>query len=71
MLSDEEVMQLVASKHMPAYKLEMMLGDYQRGVAIRRKMVLEKLPDKQCLDRLPYTNYDYSYVSDLDQLTFL
>ena len=34
-LTDEEVLLLVDSKHIPAYKLEKQLGDYERGVAIR------------------------------------
>ena len=40
MLSDEEVMLLVSSKELPAYKLEAMLGDHERGVAIRSVMQL-------------------------------
>ena len=35
MLTDEEILQLVSSKHIPAYKLEKALADYERGVAIR------------------------------------
>jgi len=34
-LTDEEVLLLIDSKHIPAYKLEKQLGDYERGVAIR------------------------------------
>ena len=34
-LTDEEVMLLVDSKHIPAYQLEKQLDNYQRGVAIR------------------------------------
>jgi len=39
-LTDEEVLLLVDSKHIPAYKLEKQLGDYERGVAIRYLLIL-------------------------------
>uniref|UniRef100_A0A671VF52 3-hydroxy-3-methylglutaryl-coenzyme A reductase n=1 Tax=Sparus aurata TaxID=8175 RepID=A0A671VF52_SPAAU len=60
LLSDAEVMLLVNSKHIPAYKLEAMMERPERGVAIRRQMISAKLPSPSALSSLPYTNYDYS-----------
>uniref|UniRef100_A0A671VHA7 3-hydroxy-3-methylglutaryl coenzyme A reductase n=1 Tax=Sparus aurata TaxID=8175 RepID=A0A671VHA7_SPAAU len=62
LLSDAEVMLLVNSKHIPAYKLEAMMERPERGVAIRRQMISAKLPSPSALSSLPYTNYDYSKV---------
>lgn len=64
-LTDVEIKQLVDAKHIPAYKLEGTLGDYERGVAIRRQIVLDKLSSAtvELLDKLPYSNYEYLYVS--------
>lgn len=61
-LSDSEVVQLVNSKHIPAYKLEAMMERPERGVAIRRQMISAKLPAPAALSSLPYTDYDYSKV---------
>lgn len=61
-LTDEEIQILVKSKHIPSYKLESMLGDHVRGVAIRRQMLSKQLAVKSALETLPYTNYDYKYV---------
>lgn len=61
-LSDSEVMLLVNSKHIPAYKLEVMMEKPVRGVAIRRKIISAKLPSPSALSCLPYTDYDYSKV---------
>ncbi|MEQ2273665.1 hypothetical protein XENORESO_007238, partial [Xenotaenia resolanae] len=61
-LSDAEVMLLVASKHIPAYKLETLMEKPERGVAIRRQMISAKLSYPSALSTLPYTNYDYSKV---------
>ncbi|XP_023142348.2 3-hydroxy-3-methylglutaryl-coenzyme A reductase-like [Amphiprion ocellaris] len=61
-LSDDEVMQLVNFKHIPAYKLEAMMERPERGVAIRRQMISAKLPSPSALSSLPYTDYDYSKV---------
>ncbi|KAM8759941.1 3-hydroxy-3-methylglutaryl-coenzyme A reductase-like [Acanthopagrus schlegelii] len=62
LLSDAEVMLLVNSKHIPAYKLEAMMERPERGVAIRRQMISAKLPFPSALSSLPYTDYDYSKV---------
>ncbi|XP_025077274.1 3-hydroxy-3-methylglutaryl-coenzyme A reductase-like isoform X2 [Pomacea canaliculata] len=61
-LTDEEVMLLVQKKHIPSYKLEKVLNSYERGVHIRRQMLLLQLPSRSVLDHLPYINYDYSLV---------
>lgn len=61
-LSDSEVMLLVNSKHIPAYKLEITMEKPVRGVAIRRQMISTKLPSPTALSSLPYTDYDYSKV---------
>uniref|UniRef100_A0A7N6BQL7 3-hydroxy-3-methylglutaryl coenzyme A reductase n=1 Tax=Anabas testudineus TaxID=64144 RepID=A0A7N6BQL7_ANATE len=61
-LSDDEVMLLVNTKHIPAYKLEAMMESPERGVAIRRQIISAKLPSPSALSSLPYTHYDYSKV---------
>ena len=61
-LTDEEVIKLVESKHIPFYKIEGMLGDYERGVSIRRTIVEQNLKASGAIENLPYTNYDYTYV---------
>ncbi|KAM9392468.1 3-hydroxy-3-methylglutaryl-coenzyme A reductase-like [Pholidichthys leucotaenia] len=61
-LSDAEVMMLVNSKHIPAYKLEAMMEKPERGVAIRRQMISPQLPFPSALSSLPYTDYDYAKV---------
>lgn len=61
-LSDAEVMMLVNAKHIPAYKLEAMMESPERGVMIRRKMLLPKLPKSSALTSLPYKDYNYSQV---------
>uniref|UniRef100_A0A9J7ZKN7 3-hydroxy-3-methylglutaryl coenzyme A reductase n=1 Tax=Cyprinus carpio carpio TaxID=630221 RepID=A0A9J7ZKN7_CYPCA len=61
-LSDEEVIVLVNSKHIPAYKLEAIMESPERGVMIRRKMLSPKFPEPTALTRLPYKDYDYSKV---------
>ncbi|KAJ9589270.1 hypothetical protein L9F63_017515 [Diploptera punctata] len=61
-LSDSEVMSLVSSGHVAAYQLEKMVGDPERGVGIRRKILTQKADLKDALDNLPYKNYDYTKV---------
>ncbi|KAJ3605260.1 hypothetical protein NHX12_027310 [Muraenolepis orangiensis] len=61
-LSDAEVLKLVTSRHIPPYKLEAVLRDAQRGVAIRRDMLSPNLPVPGALARLPFKDYDYSKV---------
>ncbi|KAK6305991.1 hypothetical protein J4Q44_G00229160 [Coregonus suidteri] len=61
-LTDDEVVVLVNSKHIPSYKLEAMMERPERGVAIRRHMISSKLPNTSALSTLPYLDYDYSKV---------
>jgi len=61
-LTDEEVILLVKSKQLPSYKLETALENHERGVAIRRKILLNDLQDKKSINNLPYANYDYTFV---------
>ncbi|KAM9446256.1 3-hydroxy-3-methylglutaryl-CoA reductase a [Clarias gariepinus] len=61
-LSDAEVMLLVNAKHIPAYKLEAVMENPERGVMIRRKMLHPKLPKTSALTGLPYKDYNYSEV---------
>lgn len=63
LLTDEEVINLVKSRHIPAYKLETMLEDFERGVTIRREMLLSTLTNMKALDNLPYADYDYEFVN--------
>uniref|UniRef100_A0A673WI96 3-hydroxy-3-methylglutaryl-coenzyme A reductase n=1 Tax=Salmo trutta TaxID=8032 RepID=A0A673WI96_SALTR len=59
-LSDDEVVVLVNSKHIPSYKLEAVMERPERGVSIRRYMISSKLPNSSALSSLPYLDYDYS-----------
>lgn len=61
-LSDEEVIVLVNSKHIPSYKLEAVMETSVRGVIIRRKMLTPKLPTPLALSCLPYKDYDFTKV---------
>uniref|UniRef100_A0A673WI59 3-hydroxy-3-methylglutaryl coenzyme A reductase n=1 Tax=Salmo trutta TaxID=8032 RepID=A0A673WI59_SALTR len=61
-LSDDEVVVLVNSKHIPSYKLEAVMERPERGVSIRRYMISSKLPNSSALSSLPYLDYDYSKV---------
>lgn len=61
-LSDGEVIALVASRHIPTYKLDAVLETPERGVAIRREMLSSRLPLPAALSSLPYKNYDYAKV---------
>lgn len=64
LLTDLEVMKLVDAKQIPAYKLETILGDPERGVSIRRNMLTKKLTSTSELSELPFTNYPhYSLVN--------
>ncbi|XP_077398848.1 3-hydroxy-3-methylglutaryl-coenzyme A reductase-like [Vanacampus margaritifer] len=61
-LSNREVINLVASRHILSYKLESVLETPERGVAIRREMLSSKLPVPAALSSLPYKDYDYAKV---------
>ncbi|XP_019741698.1 3-hydroxy-3-methylglutaryl-coenzyme A reductase-like isoform X1 [Hippocampus comes] len=62
-LSDGEVINLVASRHILSYKLDAVLETPERGVAIRREILSSRLPLPAALSSLPYKNYDYAKVT--------
>ncbi|XP_041465666.1 3-hydroxy-3-methylglutaryl-coenzyme A reductase [Lytechinus variegatus] len=62
-LTDEEIQLLVDAKHIPAYKLENILANPERGVSVRRQIISKLLPITDALEKLPFTSYDYSFVS--------
>ncbi|XP_053405372.1 3-hydroxy-3-methylglutaryl-coenzyme A reductase-like isoform X2 [Mercenaria mercenaria] len=61
-LTDAEIKMLVEGRHIPAYKLEGTLGDYERGVSVRRQIIEDKIQTENSMDSLPFSNYDYTFV---------
>jgi len=61
-LTDDELVRLVLSGQLLAYKLEDELGDCERAVIIRRRVLEINLKDKDILKKLPYHDYDYAAV---------
>uniref|UniRef100_A0A3B4AX61 3-hydroxy-3-methylglutaryl coenzyme A reductase n=1 Tax=Periophthalmus magnuspinnatus TaxID=409849 RepID=A0A3B4AX61_9GOBI len=61
-LSDSEIMNLVTSHKIQNYKLEKVLENPERAVAIRRELLSSKLPSTSAMAHLPYKNYDYTQV---------
>eukprot|EP01135_Chromosphaera_perkinsii_P008007 Nk52_evm79s1073 gene=Nk52_evmTU79s1073 len=61
-LSDNEILNLLVAKKIPAYNLEKKLQNYERGVALRRLFMLNQSHASDALEKLPYKNYDYSKV---------
>ncbi|XP_056648024.1 3-hydroxy-3-methylglutaryl-coenzyme A reductase-like [Diorhabda sublineata] len=61
-LSDKEIINLVDTKHIPAYTLEKALKNPARGVKIRRQILQNMLKYKESINYLPYQSYDYSKV---------
>ncbi|XP_064461442.1 3-hydroxy-3-methylglutaryl-coenzyme A reductase-like isoform X2 [Ornithodoros turicata] len=59
-LTDEEVVQLVETRRVQSYKLEAVLGDPERGVAVRRKLLTKQ--SGRNFSGLPYMGYDYGTV---------
>jgi hydroxymethylglutaryl-CoA reductase (NADPH) len=62
LLSDEELLSLVEAKHIPSYKLEQVLGNLERSVGIRRKLISANLTNPQSMENLPYVGYNYKQV---------
>lgn len=57
-------MSLVKARHIPAYKLETAVQDPQRGVEIRRKLIMESLAYKDLvIDGYVCTLYDKVVLS--------
>ncbi|XP_071626980.1 3-hydroxy-3-methylglutaryl-coenzyme A reductase isoform X2 [Temnothorax longispinosus] len=61
-LTNEEVIQLVKRKDIAAYQLEKAVGDFERGVDIRRLVVGDAGKFTEEMTDLPYRHYDYSKV---------
>ncbi|XP_024879552.1 3-hydroxy-3-methylglutaryl-coenzyme A reductase-like isoform X2 [Temnothorax curvispinosus] len=61
-LTNEEVIQLVKRKDIAAYQLEKAVGDFERGVDIRRLVVGDAGKVTEEMTDLPYRHYDYSKV---------
>uniref|UniRef100_A0A8C1NHG6 3-hydroxy-3-methylglutaryl coenzyme A reductase n=1 Tax=Cyprinus carpio TaxID=7962 RepID=A0A8C1NHG6_CYPCA len=61
-LTNAEVMALVECRGILGYRLEAVMENPERGVAIRREMLSAKLPAASALEKLPYRHYDYSQV---------
>jgi hypothetical protein len=55
-------MTLVACGHVPTHQLEKVVGDPERGVCIRRKILNRTANLHGALTHLPYQRYDYSKV---------
>lgn len=55
-------MALVECRSILGYRLESVMENPERGVAIRREMLCSKLPNRRALENLPFRDYDYSKV---------
>ena len=63
LLTDEEILSLVHLGKIPAYKLESVLQDANRGVLIRRKLFQAEFQKEKEVDGLahvPYDSYDFT-----------
>jgi len=58
---DDEIIELVKSKHIPLYKLEAYFTNPTRGVEIRRKVIELKVTENS-LAKIPFENYNYKKV---------
>ncbi|CAH1279705.1 unnamed protein product [Diabrotica balteata] len=61
-LSDNEIIMLVDTKHIPAYTLEKAIKNPERGVKIRRRIIQNFLENKDSFNYLPFKSYDYTKV---------
>lgn len=61
-LTDDEIILLVDTKHIPAYNLEKIVNNPVRGVKIRRQIIQNLTKSPTALFALPYKHYDYSKV---------
>lgn len=62
LMSDSEVQFLAEKKIVNPYTLESALGDLERGVAIRRRIIEKKASKQNSLKNLPYMGYNYNLV---------
>ena len=53
-LSDEEILSLVKTKHIPAYKLETAIGNPERGVTKKRSSFQNQYHAQRPLTCMPY-----------------
>ncbi|XP_026684631.1 3-hydroxy-3-methylglutaryl-coenzyme A reductase, partial [Diaphorina citri] len=75
-MSNREILALLQANHLAEYNLEKELGDYERGVLIRRHNYLAQMKrGSSVFDELPYKNYDYSkameWLQDSDNFASL
>ena len=56
-LSDIEIMFVVERKHISSHNLENVLGDEEKGVSIRRKIIEESAGRKGVLESVPLTHF--------------
>lgn len=62
-LTDDEILQLLDTKHIRSFELEKVLDDHVRGVEIRRKMVMRQTNISTAgIKGIPYRNYEYEKV---------
>ncbi|XP_074605751.1 3-hydroxy-3-methylglutaryl-coenzyme A reductase 2-like [Brevipalpus obovatus] len=61
-MTDDELISLVDARHIPAYQLEKLLSDPERGVKIRRMILSRDSGCKSIITDLPYVKYNYSLV---------
>ncbi|XP_002131486.2 3-hydroxy-3-methylglutaryl-coenzyme A reductase-like [Ciona intestinalis] len=63
LVTDAEIIALVEKKKIPLYKLETVLQDANRGVAIRRQILKTTVIDKsriEAFNHIPHTGYDFT-----------
>lgn len=60
-LTDQEVINMIAGKHISIYKLESYFSNQTRAVSIRRKQLEEKI--RMGLDKVPFDSYNYTKVT--------
>ena len=62
-LTDDEIILLIKAHKIASYKMEDILGDFERSVRIRRKLLISNAKLWDALDNLPFQGYDYSKVN--------
>lgn len=61
-LSNRELEFLVTNKKVPAYKLESLLNNPERGVSVRRKVIENLAGSQGVLTNVPFHDYNYNLV---------
>lgn len=66
LVSDREILNLIKSRRIATHKLELLLGNMERGVQIRRQaLAVSEKADSNIADalrRIPYRSFDYNKV---------